>query len=595
MKRKSKTNIDLDIRFFRRYPVEIPFIIRRQGRRYRAKAVDYSLIGVGIFMEEADHLNTGDELSLDIPELDIRQRGQVAWTANTTAGLRVGILKKGPLKGAFRLYSLPDILIGLHRTLKTGILNVGSGSTAKEVHFRNGNMVYAASNQAGDRLPDVLLQHGTINRKQYDKVAEIKIKTGAADDVILGHMGYLDTAGLKTALELQSKRIIGSLFALQNADFSFIEGPLPAIDSPAQNLSVANLIFWSVKQHADVGLIEKYLLDSIVDFSSAPLDLFQDITLTPVDRAVLERIDGKTCIKDIVKLPDIKYEDQLKIVYALLEARFLSIKIADEPFDAMPAAEIFEKNGDSPDVLIKEIDSMYTRYSGLDYYNILQLERSAGGDDVRRAYYRAAKKYHPDLHLGLPEDTKKKLLEIFTYIINAYLTLNDKAKRDEYDNLLMHGKTEEAPESAASYSPSVLERGIEKKEYDEPFDEDAARFVRNAELAKLRFHDGKTSFWDGDYKEAARLFAMAIYFDGSKPAPHYFYGRALLMIGKYKEAVKALSKADTLDPQNPDTLAELGHGYLKLGFQLRAKGYFEKALQLKPSLARAKEGLKMVD
>jgi Flp pilus assembly protein TadD len=85
---------------------------------------------------------------------------------------------------------------------------------------------------------------------------------------------------------------------------------------------------------------------------------------------------------------------------------------------------------------------------------------------------------------------------------------------------------------------------------------------------------------------------MAKEFDGSVPEYLYMYGRTLGNLGKNEEAVRALNRANELKPLDPDTLAELGHLYLKLGFPLRAERYFNQVIRIDPSNERAREGIK---
>jgi cytochrome c-type biogenesis protein CcmH/NrfG len=48
------------------------------------------------------------------------------------------------------------------------------------------------------------------------------------------------------------------------------------------------------------------------------------------------------------------------------------------------------------------------------------------------------------------------------------------------------------------------------------------------------------------------------------------------------------------NPSNAEYLAELGHVYIELGFKLRAKSAFEKAMHIDPYNKRADEGLRII-
>jgi molecular chaperone DnaJ len=67
--------------------------------------------------------------------------------------------------------------------------------------------------------------------------------------------------------------------------------------------------------------------------------------------------------------------------------------------------------------------------SKLDYYRILEVERSANEEELKDAYLKLARKYHPDFNPGDEKTAEAKFKEV----TEAYEVLRDPEKRSRYD------------------------------------------------------------------------------------------------------------------------------------------------------------------
>lgn len=74
-----------------------------------------------------------------------------------------------------------------------------------------------------------------------------------------------------------------------------------------------------------------------------------------------------------------------------------------------------------------------------DYYEILDISKDATDADIKKAYRKLAKKYHPDLNQGNKEEAEQKFKEVN----EAYEVLSDPEKRSRYDRFGHFGVDEQ--------------------------------------------------------------------------------------------------------------------------------------------------------
>jgi curved DNA-binding protein len=140
-----------------------------------------------------------------------------------------------------------------------------------------------------------------------------------------------------------------------------------------------------------------------------------------------------------------------------------------------------------------------------DYYEVLGLERSATQDEIKRAYRKLARKYHPDLNKEAGAESAFKELG------EAYEVLSDPEKRSAYDQL---GKDWKAGQEFRP--PPDWDAGFEYSGADGA--QDTSEFFESlfGGMGRRRTSRGKAEFHArGEDHHAKILISLRDAFDGA--------------------------------------------------------------------------------
>jgi curved DNA-binding protein CbpA len=95
---------------------------------------------------------------------------------------------------------------------------------------------------------------------------------------------------------------------------------------------------------------------------------------------------------------------------------------------------------------------------GQDHFAVLEVEPDAGPDKIKDAYFRLAKRFHPDAHHreAVLEDVRDKLEAVFIRLGEAYDVLRNPRARASYESSLKT-RAPTAPPPVAAAAPSVAD------------------------------------------------------------------------------------------------------------------------------------------
>jgi hypothetical protein len=341
---------------------------------------------------------------------------------------------------------------------------------------------------------------------------------------------------------------------------SFKEEPLAPEKLLSYTFNITDLIYQGAKTFGTPEKIGELFsgAEPIVCLNTNADDYLHKIHLDEVGKGMIKFLDRERTIQEVLSMSPLDEPETLRMIYALHNVQVLEI-IEKGRDDRVAGEEQGPAMSERELEAVLKIEKIYNEYRSLGYCGVLNVGQNASIEDIKHAYYRMAREFHPDRHLYIAScAAKEKLNVIFSYINEAYQALIMSQHRPQE---MREGKT---AEGGASYK----------------------------QMARQKFQSGRDCLFSGDHEQALTFFGQATNLDASMPAYHYYYGLELFRNRKIRDAEASLRKASQLDPHNALYIAELGHVYLALGFNTRARNSFEKALKYDPSNQRASEGLK---
>ncbi len=86
------------------------------------------------------------------------------------------------------------------------------------------------------------------------------------------------------------------------------------------------------------------------------------------------------------------------------------------------------------EISAEEIMILSEAIDEMDYYQILKVKPAANFNEIKEAYYREIRIFHPDNFINLNDrELKSRILKISKLITESYIVLRDFEKRKKYD------------------------------------------------------------------------------------------------------------------------------------------------------------------
>jgi tetratricopeptide (TPR) repeat protein len=470
---------------------------------------------------------------------------------------------------------LPKLLIQLNRSGFNGSLRLRRDRVEKAFVLREGIPVLGESNLAGERLSAQLIASGHISKSDGARVARRVEEQNCPEGRAVLDLELIAARDLVQALREQLRTRLLECFGWSSGTFTLEPGEAPPESVAPLRIDVYPLLQEGIETHWPPERILMELEPSMTRFVSGTPRLLQIRTRLLLDEGVeafLGELDGDKNLWQA--LQNAKTPRAMAAAWVLHAVDALEFRDATSETDESEPPEVEIVFGDatgsaraapraraaarppgavdraSTGDLPLEIAEKFEQLGELDHYAVLGVERDAKTSEIKRAYVKAAKTFHPDAlaHAHLSDEARAKSNRVFAEIGKAHSVLSNQARRVEYDASL---------DSGGDYI-------------------DAERIAR----AETLYRKGEILLRQGQFKVALEYLVPAV--DLYDQEPDYLSGLAWALYKKLPSEPKAarpyLEKAVALAG---DTALHM----FRLGLVLRDLGEVDEADQL---LAKAR-------
>jgi tetratricopeptide (TPR) repeat protein len=442
---------------------------------------------------------------------------------------------------------------------KTGSLIYRRGEIVKYFFFEKGAIIQVKTNQPDERLGEILYKLERIPKEAHARIEEyIEPNTNIGE--VLRTRGVISEDDLAEALAHQIRDSVLSTFAFFDAEIEFQPREGFAGATAESRVSVPLLIEYGIRRMQTNPLLQSFLARRMPNLGRKTYAYL----LTVEEKDILEKINGTDPAEIILRtltVPPDQFWKSLYLFYCLGVVDF-----ADERAEAVPdvktrlrpASELHE---DVPRQ-IAEVLTFRDTMPSMTLYQIMDIPRTATEDDVKKAYFQMARRFHPDrFDRQIVAEFKSQIDEVFDCITNAYRVLSNKDSRRVYDAKSGPGTTQE----------------------------DVQETFRKADI---KFRQGKTLHGQGRYDEAIAYLEEAVRVRRDKADYYLLLAMCESKMPAYvMKAEQDFLKAIQLEPWNPEGYVGLGLLYKSEGLQTKAIKQLEKALEADPDHSSAREAL----
>ena len=503
------------------------------------------------------------------------------------------------INGNLTAHPLAELLVEVAEARLDGSLRLSHHDSKTIIYFRNGETVFAVSNQRRHRIFELLLHSAMLTKQQLVEIPEF------TNDLVLAktlqEKEMFSASALKSIFAAQIEGILREVIGWKEGIWTFSslarikEDIYYAVDVP-------NILAEYARNVPKDTIVRRF--KSFNETFGRKPDSSVQINLLPPEAFLLSRFEQSFVkIDEIKSLSGLSDTETLQNLYVLWLAGLIYREnwdaafkehqissIAAAKFEVKKQAALPETKAvtieTKPEIKVETAEETAPAEEKAEltleqylaqienaetHYELLNISHKADSAEIKMAYFGLAKRFHPDLfHRGTDAATHSRVQTAFTGLAHAYEVLRDGETRQTYDYKLRKILAELEKLSPEERSKPVVEQTV---------------LTEASEI----FERGFNHLVEEDYEQAMPYIVRALTMSPDTARYHAYYGKLLSMDKNQRFKAEAeLQTAIKLEAGNPTFRIMLVEFFIHYNLLKRAEGELNRMLVIFPDNREAR-------
>jgi eukaryotic-like serine/threonine-protein kinase len=522
---------------------------------------------------------------------------------------------------------------------RTGHLHFTRPKEWRSLRFLKGQILHATSDVEGEHLGDVLVRYGLLAQEDLERAARVVLSERRKLGGVLDSMGIMAKGELENSIKLHVREVLFNVVGVPEVKYAFEElGEDTFLEVELQSrVEPGEMILEAARRIQEPSIVTAVLgdIDRVIAPAAHPMLRTQKLTLTPTDGFVLSRVDGSLTAREVFHLTPLPAEDTERSLFALLCTGAVEYRAPlprqtaprtgsraepapapspvpppppPPPAPAPPAAVIPPVPPPAPridpaqaeaarraaaETRRREIQELHDGLRTKDHFEILGIPRTSTADEVKDAYFRLARPYHPDAPLDPSlEDMREKRSAVFIRLGEAYEVLRSPTSRARYENAFSPRRAPRTDPAAAAPAAAPAPP-VAAPAAPTPANAQSRATLAASDVAKAQRLITGEKYWD-----AIQLLEEAIpnLDPTASRRARVLLARAYMKNPKWRHrAEEVLGEVVREAPDAPEPYLALGEIYRGAQLRARAAAMYRKVLQISPRNEEALNALRAID